>query len=226
MLEVKIRKVAGEDIAINCIKNSYTVGEIDTSVPISDKSLAVAKSLGTNTESHQSHDAYLKGIEVWMDIKYPLYWSPEFQRYHFAEILMSQSTMHSLDKFLNEDFDPFNKYVTEESKILVKKLYDDWKLAKEKLSTYMNNSSGLVNNDEVEELKENVYTSFMKLRSNIPSGLELWETVKVNYLQLKTIWVQRHNHKLKEDWVDGFCKVIEDLPYFKELVIGKYLNTK
>ena len=45
----------------------------------------------------------------------------------------------------------------------------------------------------------------------------MWETVQCSYLQLKTIYFQRRNHKLKEDWVT-FCDWCETLPMFKELV--------
>ena len=40
--------------------------------------------------------------------------------------------------------------------------------------------------------------------------------VSTNYLQLKTIYKQRKNHKLKEDW-GAICTMIEELPY-KELI--------
>jgi hypothetical protein len=38
-----------------------------------------------------------------------------------------------------------------------------------------------------------------------------------NYLQLRTIYHQRKNHKLKEDW-GAFCDWIKSLPYSKELI--------
>jgi hypothetical protein len=41
-----------------------------------------------------------------------------------------------------------------------------------------------------------------------------------NYEQLATIYRQRRHHKLKEDWVEGFCKnFIETLPYSRELIL-------
>lgn len=66
------------------------------------------------------------------------------------------------------------------------------------------------------------YEAFMRLRSNKTSGFEMWMTVSTNYLQLKTIWGLRHDHKLREDWQEGFCRdFIEKLPYFKELCLGE-----
>lgn len=120
MLQCKNTQVAFLMRALNAVSNSYSVGEIDTrsrlsvqdfyTLPISKKvaellreefdKYATAKKLACNVEPHQSHDSFLKEIIVTVDIKYPLYWSSEFQRYHFAEIIMSQSTMHSLKSLL------------------------------------------------------------------------------------------------------------------------------
>ena len=59
----------------------------------------------------------------------------------------------------------------------------------------------------------------MKCISNCPLGLELWMGITTNYLQLKTIYQQRKNHKLKEDW-GVFCDMIEKLP-MSELITGE-----
>jgi len=67
--------------------------------------------------------------------------------------------------------------------------------------------------EEWEYLK---YIAFMKVRANLPSGFEMWMTVRSNYLQLKTMYLQRKNHKLREDW-GAFCDWIKDLPKFVKL---------
>lgn len=56
--------------------------EVIGSVPKAITNLANAK-IGSG------HDCFLKGITVSFDIKYPVYWSPQFQRYHFADIVSS-----------------------------------------------------------------------------------------------------------------------------------------
>jgi len=48
------------------------------------------------------------------------------------------------------------------------------------------------------------------LMNFIPMGMELWARMSTNYLQLKTIYRQRRNHKSKE-W-QYFCNWIETLP--------------
>lgn len=198
MIKISNTEVFGLDRAINAISNSYSVGEINTTVKPTEGQENVALVLGKNTECCQSHDAYLRGITVYFDIKYPQYWTPEFQRYHFAEIIMSQSTMHSLKRMLSDDYDPYNKYVSKETKEMILKLVANYE-------------------------KDPSYENFIVLRSNLPAGFELSETVVTNYKQLKTIWIQRHNHKLKEDW-GAFCNWIESLPKFKELCIGKFIE--
>lgn len=51
-----------------------------------------------------------------------------------------------------------------------------------------------------------------------PSGLELTARVNTNYLQLRTMYVQRHNHKLNE-W-KAFCEWIEKLPFAEQFIIS------
>jgi len=157
-------------------------------------------SLG-QAEVGSGHDNYLSGILVSFDVKYPLYWSPEFQRYHFAQIVSSQSTMHRLTVVANSDTfnESFNKYVDLSIIEIVKGLAKEY--------------NALV---EAKADKEDIYVAFMKLRSNLPSGYEMWMHVTTNYLQLKTIYKQRRNHKLKEDW-GAFCDWIESLPMFMAL---------
>lgn len=140
------------------------------------------------------HDNALTGIRVSIDLKYPQYWSMEFQRYHFADIVTSSSKMHRLCKMdLSRSC---NQYV--DSRVL--------EVMREKVEKY--------NQDQT-------YENFMNMISNCPMGLELFMRVSTNYKQLQTIYFQRKNHKLQEDW-GAFCKMIEDLPYFKELILGEY----
>ena len=140
------------------------------------------------------HDNALTGIRVSIDLKYPQYWSMEFQRYHFADIVTSSSKMHRLCKMdLSRSC---NNYV--DSRVL--------EVMREKVEKY--------NQDQT-------YENFMNVISNCPMGLELFMRVSTNYKQLQTIYFQRKNHKLQEDW-GAFCKMIEDLPYFKELILGEY----
>ena len=158
----------------------------------------VHSSLSTNVHCH---DNALTGIRVSFDVKYPQYWSLEFQRYHFADIVTSSSKMHRLCKM--NIANACNKYVSDETIEQMEKLVDNYNYAVEK---------------GAEEYV--IYENFMKMISNCPMGLELFERVSTNYKQLQTIYNQRKNHRLKEDW-GAFCKMIEELPYFEELIKGQ-----
>ncbi|MCR5289299.1 MAG: hypothetical protein K6E51_04855, partial [Treponema sp.] len=100
-------------------------------------------------------------------------------------------------------------YVTKENIALVKTYFTDY-------MTVKNEDVSSLSDAEKKDHDSKVYEAFMKLRSNLPSGFEMWETITTNYLQLKTIYVQRHNHKLQEDW-GTFCNALLQLPHFCEL---------
>lgn len=164
----------------------------------------------SNSTAVHCHDNALTGIRVSFDVKYPQYWSMEFQRYHFADIVTSSSKMHRLLKM--DLTKACNKYVTKETI--------------NNLNMYISNYNGILdyytNNDllDTEEAKQKIYEYWMKVISNTPMGLELFMRVSTNYKQLQTIYHQRKNHKLKEDW-GAFIQMIEDLPYFKQLILGE-----
>jgi len=144
---------------------------------ISQKEIDRGIRLG-NVPSGSGHDNFLKGIIVQFDVKYPQYWTPQFQRYHFADIVSSQSKMHRITKMDIQN--SCNQYVMPEN--------------------------------------DNSYENFMRVISNTPMGFEMTMRVTSNYLQLKTIYLQRQHHKLKEDW-GNFCTWVESLPYFKEFCL-------
>ena len=69
---------------------------------------------------------------------------------------------------------------------------------------------------EYHEKENNDPILWRSLVASLPCGFVLGATMTTNYRQLKTIYLQRKNHKLKE-WHD-FCAWCESLPYFMELV--------
>lgn len=137
------------------------------------------------------HSNFRKGIRVSFDIKYPNYFSPELQRYGFVDIVSSASKMH---KLVQMDMDTcFNEYVCDEVKSFMKKLIKQY-------------------NDTP------CYENFIRVLSNCPLGIELFMRCSTNYEQLATIYRQRKNHRLIEDW-GAFCEFIKSLPYSEELII-------
>lgn len=165
----------------------YTDEEFEASMPRAVKLVQASKA-----GEVKCHDNFLVGIRVSFDMKYPNYFTPEFQRYHFADIVTSSSKMHRLAKM---DMDAcFNEYVCVGAKEMMKEL----------LAQYN---------------KDNTYENYMRLLSNCPLGIELFMRVSTNYKQLQTIYYQRRNHRLREDW-GAFCKMIESLPFAHQLIIG------
>lgn len=73
-------------------------------------------------------------------------------------------------------------------------------------------------NDLVYEYEKG-YIDWDKLVSNMPQGIPLTARISTNYLQLKTMYKQRKNHKSKE-WRE-FCEWIESLPLAKELITNE-----
>lgn len=163
-----------------------------------EKSLERAKKLAASP-SNSGHANFLTGIRVSFDIVYPNYISPEMQRYHWFDIVTSSSKMHTLTKMAG-DASRYNKYVTSATLDQMKKLQDSYNMACETGTP------------------EDQYEAFMMLVSNCPQGIELFMRVSTNYMQLRNIYAQRKNHKLKEDWGE-VCRMIESLPYAKEFLL-------
>lgn len=202
MLTIKNTEVLGLERALLASGNPMTVGEIDTSKKeLSDKDNKRAKALGSNPVG-SAHDHYLMGVHVQADILYPQYWTIEAERYHWFGIISSQSKMHRLIRMgTTDEFSlMFNEYV---DVITIERVQD-----------YIIDYNDAKRQNAPEEV---LYTLFMKCISNLPMGFSMWMTIDTNYLQLKTMYLQRKEHKLKEDW-GAFCEWCEELPMFLELI--------
>ena len=160
---------------------------------VNEKDLKRAKVLG-NAKPGEGHDNYLKGCVVEFDISAPLYWWKQAQRYHFFEYVSSQSTMHCLLKF-----DIGSQCVEETNKKIIE-------ICNEIKEEY---------NNIPEENREERTKKWRELVASLPCGFVLGATMVTNYQQLKTMYLQRRYHKLKE-WHE-FCARCESLPYFLEL---------
>ena len=157
-----------------------------------------AKRLGS-ADPGMGHDGWLKGVVVQADVVYPQYWTKQAQRYHWFDYIMSTSNMHMLVKnaslSLEEFKKQFNSYVDEDLIVRIQEYAEKF-----------NNCTD----------PEERYQLFMKLQSNLPMGFELITRVTTNYLQLKTMYLQRRTHRLKEDW-GAFALWCDSLPHFNEL---------
>lgn len=136
------------------------------------------------------HNNFLSGILISFDVTASQVWWMQMQRYHFVQIVSSMSKMHRLRKMMMDG----NKYPfapgTDVDSICV--------------------LHGLAGDED---------TGDVALAYACPMGFELTARVTTNFLQLKTIYNQRKNHKLPE-WLQ-FCEFIKSLPFAKEFIIGK-----
>lgn len=190
MLEIKNHKVYELEESVIACRNAMRTEMPKYTKEEFEESLERAKKLA-KCGGGSGHSSFRKGIRVSFDLKYPNYISPELQRYHFFDIVCSSSKMHRL---VQMDMDAcFNKYVCVGAREMMKEL--------------------IARFDE-----DPSYENFMRVISNCPQGVELFMRCSTNYEQLATIYRQRKNHRLKEDW-GAFCKWIETLPYAKELII-------
>jgi len=137
------------------------------------------------------HDNALKGIVVMADWTLSNKAWVEAERYHFLDIVSSQSTMHKIAQM--NIWDCCNKYVSSDIKATVEILR----------FAYNDNPTS---------------ENYLRLLYNIPSGIEMTAGIVTNYQQLKTIYNQRRSHRLP-DW-KVVCDWIEGLPH-AELIVGK-----
>lgn len=175
----------------NSIRVSKFAKAVDPSTCTDQLTPGISK-LGS-CERGSGHDCFLKGIIVQCDLTLSEKAWPQVQRYHWFEIVSSQSTMHKLMEMsvalqCNEYVDPRCARVLEE-----------------KIAAYKEDPSD-----------ENFYRAIY----NIPSGYELTAGISTNYQQLKTVLAQREFHRLPE-WRKLICPWIHSLPRFDELVLGK-----
>ena len=162
-----------------------------------------------NTPSGSGHNNFLKGIIVQFDLQYPEYFSPQLQRYHWIDIISSQSKMHKIAS-IKDITDNCNKYVLTETIRSVNYL----------IELYNKNEFPCIYESEDDyETIDSKKECFQYIISNLPSGYLKWMGISTNYLQLKTIYFQRRNHKLAE-WKE-FCEFIETIP-MSELITNNY----
>lgn len=129
------------------------------------------KRLGSSKQG-EGHDSALKGIVVNLDVTLPHHVWLQAQRYHWFDIVTSQSKMHRLLFF--DLTKQMSSNVTQAAIDNLINVIDQYKIGK---------------------------VTFDVVLDNCPCGLLLTAGVTTNYLQLKNIYLQRRTHKLKA-WQD------------------------
>ena len=182
-----------DNVKVYGLENSFRVSKFPMQVEVNKCTEEFTDRIKTLAccEKGSGHDNFLKGIVVQFDLSFTVKAWTEAERYHWFDIVSSQSSMHRISK-MNYD-ECFCKYVTDNTKFEMDRLKE------------------IYNNNKTPE-------NYLYLLYNCPTGLILTAGITTNYQQLKTIYGQRLNHRLPE-WKE-FCKFIESLPH-SELITGE-----
>ena len=168
--------------------------EIDEQLKKFGKYYRRGKALGL-VKPGSGHNSMFKGVTFNMVIDFPLYWLKEYQRYHFTDIISSQSTMHKILEFNLDDM--FTDEVDPRAIEIIKDLKEQYNL---------------------EQDKDKKKVIWRRLINTLPDGFHMSMGITMNYLQAISIVGQRKNHKLSE-WHDDFVPFLLDLPLFKTFMI-------
>ena len=149
-----------------------------------------------------SDSKFLRQIFVSMDITAPLYWWKEMDQYKVGTTTDSCSTMHRIHakRFEREDFSTEHLENCEEP---------HWLCTMDNVISALN-----VAREKYLETKDKKY--WWQMIQLLPTSYNQKRTWTGSYANLRNIFHQRKSHKLDE-WRE-FCKIIEGLPYGKELI--------
>ena len=145
------------------------------------------------------HGKFLRTINVTADIVAPLYWWKEFDTYKVGTVANSCSTMHKIHakEFVLDDFSHEHLYAP----------------LQDLMPTIC-----LLNMYRERYLDSNDKKDWWQMIQLLPASYNQRRTVQLNYEVLRSMYNARKNHKLDE-WIE-FCKWVETLPYFGEIVLG------
>jgi hypothetical protein len=204
---MKVENVKVYDLEESLIAAGYPMRTVAEIGALNEKDLLRGHNLSKACDTgNGAHGQFMTGIRVNFDLTFTNKAWVEAERYRFLEFVSSQSTMHRITKF---DLDKqYNEYV--DPRII--------EIMKEKVEKY-NDICALLESfktDYDEQLKERKKQKYLEILYSNPAGFQLTARMTTNYRCLKNIYIQRKNHRLPE-WRE-FCKWIETLPYFEELV--------
>lgn len=172
-------EVYGLERSIRESKYPMSVNTAECTEELTDRQIKLA-----NTPKGSGHDNFLCGILVRFDLTFTIKAWTEAERYHFFDIVSSQSTMHRISKF---DLD--EQYIGYVDKRII---------------GIMNELKDRYNETQDQE-------DYLRLLYSNPCGFRLTAAMSTNYRQLKTIYSQRRFHRLPE-WRE-FCEWILTLPH-------------
>lgn len=169
---------------------------VDGEFVFGENDLDLAKRL---CRSGSDHRKFIRQIFVTVDITAPLYWWKEYDTYKVGTVANSTSTMHKIHSKEFELSDFSTDHMTEETIEMMNVNIEFL----EKLRKQFN-----------ETKDKSLWYSMIQL---LPESYNQMRTCTFDYENLVSMYYSRRNHKLDE-W-RKFCAWVEQLPYFKELII-------
>ena len=188
----------------NCALQTKCDHSYDREYKIGKKDMELAKKL---VLAGNEHSKFMRMIHVCVDVDMPRYWWQEADCYKFGT-KNSCSTMH---KLLNR-----NTPITSDMFIICEEDIDWWSVTINRLESlrkeYKQIQSTTKNSNAMNRL-------LIRAKRMLPEGFLQMRTWDTNYAELRNMYFQRRHHRLKEEWIDTFCKWVESLPYAKELIM-------
>ena len=189
---------------VNCAIRDKCNHAYDKEFKIGKEDMRLAHTL---LKAGNEHAKFMRMIHVAVDTDMPRYWWSEADTYHF-NTKNSCSTMH---KLLNNN-DP----ITLDMFIICEEDIDWWidtiaKLEKMRIE-YKTIQKTTKDTEQMNRL-------LVRAKRMLPEGFLQMRTWDTTYAELRNMYFQRRNHRLKEEWIDTFCKWVESLPYAEELIM-------
>ena len=196
----------------DCFNNDgFTIGQNDRDL------MMKLRNAGTD------HRKFMRMIIVYIDIIAPLYWWKEFDTYKVGTVANSCSTMHKIaDKeFTKDDFSHEHLWGAWDIDVPENEADTDCYLEGQYAEVFLpfdilEGTIKMLNKARELFLETNNKKYWWQMIQLLPSSYNQKRTVMLNYEVLANMYKSRKDHKLDE-WKD-FCKMIENLPYSKELI--------
>ena len=213
---MKVENVRIYDLEESLIASGYPMRTMATQEQgLDEKDIKRGHNLSKACDTgNGAHGQFMTGIRVSFDLTFTNKAWVEAERYRFLEFVSSQSTMHKITKFnLREQY---NEYVDERIIDIMEEKVREYNLIQQDLEYMKLNEENYQENAIYINLKELATQKYLEILYSNPAGFNLTARMTTNYRCLKNIYIQRKNHRLPE-WRE-FCKWIETLPYFEELI--------
>lgn len=161
------------------------------------------------------HAKFMRQIFVSVDITAPLLWWKEFDTYKVGTVANSTSTMHKLSSApITKEMFEFDDNADDLIVSHGKSVSGEWEYV---FSDYIDDIIHICEELRLKFKETGDAAYWRALIQILPSAYLQTRTVTMSYANLRNIYFQRMNHKLKE-W-SLFCDWILTLPYSKELIV-------